>query len=67
MEFLSRSNCVRTTLRMNHMDTDKTYREKARQELHKNDTNYIEQSLDAALDKTTEEWPPLISKTNQIR
>ena len=38
---------------MYHMDADKTYREKARQELYKNASNYIEQILEA-----TFECPP---------
>ena len=43
MEFLSNSGCVNTTVWMHHMDADKMYWEKARQELHKNATRYIEQ------------------------
>ena len=43
---------------MHHMDADKAYSEKPRQELHKNATSYIEQIL-----KTTVS----ISKTIQIR
>ena len=37
---------------MHHMEADKTYREKARQELHKNATSYIEQILEATSQKT---------------
>ena len=33
---------------MHYMDADKAYREKARLELHKNATSYIEQILEAA-------------------
>ena len=32
----------KTTVWMHHIDTDKTYREKAWRELHKNSTSYIE-------------------------
>ena len=42
MEFLPSSGCVNTTLWMHQMDADKTYRENARQELHKNAMSYIE-------------------------
>ena len=38
---------------MHHMDADKAYREKARQELHKNVTSCSEQILEAASHKTT--------------
>ena len=37
---------------MHHMDADKTFREKAWWELHKNTTTYIEQSLEATSHKT---------------
>ena len=37
---------------MDHMDADKTYREKARLELHKNATSYTEQILEATPHKT---------------
>ena len=35
--------CIGTTVRMHHIDADKTYKEKASRELHKNVTCYIEQ------------------------
>ena len=35
------------------MDAENTYREKARRELHKNATSYIEQILEAAPHETT--------------
>ena len=38
---------------MHHMDADKTHREKARRELHKNATSYIEQILEATPHETT--------------
>ena len=44
--FLSSSGCVNTTVWIHYMDTDTTYREKAKQELHKNATSYIEQILE---------------------
>ena len=37
---------------MHHMNTDKAYREKARQKLHKNVTSYIEQILEATSHET---------------
>ena len=37
---------------MHHMDANKTYGEKARQELHKYDSSYIEQILEATSYKT---------------
>ena len=39
------------------MDADKTYKEKAREELHKNATSYIQQILKETLYKTTAVWP----------
>ena len=38
---------------MQHTDTEKVYREKARQELHKNAMSYIEQILEASPHETT--------------
>ena len=35
MGFLPNSGCIYTIVWMHHMDTAKTYREKARKELHK--------------------------------
>ena len=37
---------------MHHMDTDKTYREKATQELQKNAMSYIKQILEATAHET---------------
>ena len=51
---------------MHHMDAEKTYREKAKREMHKNAMSYIEQILEATSHKTTIVWLP-ISKTIQIR
>ena len=42
---------------MHHMDTDKTYREKARWEQHKNTKSYREQILEATPHETTAVWP----------
>ena len=38
---------------MHHMDADKTHREKAIRELHKNAASYVEQILEATRDETT--------------
>ena len=46
------SSHVNSTLWMHHMDADKAYREKARQELHKNAVSYVEQILEAASHET---------------
>ena len=43
---------------MHHMDTDLAYREKARRELHKNATSYIEQILEETFNKTAAIRPP---------
>ena len=43
MGFLPSSGCVNTTVQMHHMDAEKTYREKAKQEVHKNAMSYIEE------------------------
>ena len=40
--FLPRSGCVNITVRMHHLNADKTYWEKARLELHKNAADYLE-------------------------
>ena len=48
------------------MDADKAYREKARRELHKNATSYIEQILEATSKQIYRHLPP-ISKTIQLR
>ena len=68
MEFLPSISCVNTTLQVHHMDTDKTYREKARWELHRIALSYIEQILESTPHKTAA-VPPLTShlKSIQIR
>ena len=48
------------------MDTEKAHREKARCELHKNVTSYIENILEATHLETAAVWP-LTSKTIQAR
>ena len=40
---------------MHHMDANKTYREKARRELLKNATSYIEQILEVTADEIAAE------------
>ena len=42
---------------IHHMDADKTYREKARRELHKNATSYTEQILEATPHEKTAARP----------
>ena len=49
---------------MHHMDTDKAYKEKARQELHKNAMSYIEQILEATSYKTAAVKPPTSNLKN---
>ena len=51
--FLPNCCCVNITVWMYHMNTNKTYREKAKWELHKNDTSYFKQILEATPHKTT--------------
>ena len=43
---------------MHHMDADKACREKARRELHKNATSYIEQIMKETSYKTAAVWQP---------
>ena len=43
---------------MHHMDADKAYKEKTKQELHKNATSCIEQILEAKSHKTIAVQPP---------
>ena len=43
---------------MHHIDIDKAYKEKARQELHNNATSHIEQILKATSHKATDVRPP---------
>ena len=57
MQFLQISGCANSTLRMHHMDADKTYREKARGELHKNATSFIEQIVEATFHETMVRLP----------
>ena len=52
MKFLPSSGCVNSTIWMNYIDADKVYREKARQELLKNATSYIEQILEVTSHET---------------
>ena len=44
---------------MHHMDADKSYTEKAKQELQKNATSYIEQILEVTSHKTAAVRPPI--------
>ena len=41
-----------------YMDADKAYREKAKWELRKNATSYIEQILEVTSHETADLWPP---------
>ena len=59
MQLLLNSGCVSSSVWMHHMDADKTYWEKARQEVHKNAMSYIEQILEATSLETTVVWPPI--------
>ena len=43
---------------MHYVNADKVYREKARQELHKNATSYTEQILEATSHKKAAVRPP---------
>ena len=45
---------------MHHMDVDYAYGEKARRELHKNATTYIEQMLVTTSQQTATVLPPTI-------
>ena len=45
---------------MHHMNAEKTHREKALRELHKNVTNYTEQILEATLHETTAVRPLIL-------
>ena len=47
-----------TTVWMHHLDTDKAYREKAWQQLHKDATSCIKQILEVTSHKTAAVWPP---------
>ena len=58
MQFPTRSSCVNSTIWMHHMDANKAYTEKARQELHKNVVSYIEQILEETSHKTATVWLP---------
>ena len=44
---------------MHHTDADKTYKEKARWELLKNATSYIEQIMEATSQEITTVQPPI--------
>ena len=52
---------------MNHMDADKTYKEKTRRELHKNVTRHIEQMLEAKTHETSAVRTLPISKTILVK
>ena len=41
--YMVSSGSINTTVRMHHMATDKTHREKSKQEMLNNTTSYIEQ------------------------
>ena len=43
---------------MHQLDAELAYREKARQEFHKNVTSYIEQIREATFHKTLAVWSP---------
>ena len=64
MQFLPSNDYVNSTRWMHHMDTDKVYREKARQELHKNAMSYIEQIQEATSHETAAVRPPTSHLTN---
>ena len=57
-------DCVNTTVRMHHLNTDKAYREKANGELYKNITGYI---LNKFWKQHLRKQQPSISKTIQVR
>ena len=57
MGFLPNCGCVTNTVWMYNMDSNNMHREKARFELHKNDTSYREHILEATLYETTSVWP----------
>ena len=57
---------VVVSIRMYHMDADKTYREKARRELHKNATSYTEQTLEVTSHETPAVWP-LLNNPNKTK
>ena len=68
MQFFPASGRVNSTIWMHHIDADWAYWEKARRELHKNSTSYIEQILEATSHKTTTARPPtsyLLSHPNK--
>ena len=51
-QFLPSSGCINSTIWMQHMDADKAYWKKARQELHKYTKTYIRQILEATSHET---------------
>ena len=61
MGFLPSCGCVSITVQMHHMDANKTHREKARWEVHKNAASYFKQILEATSYKT-EAIQPLASQ-----
>ena len=70
-QFLPSSSYVNSVVKMHHIDADKTQREKARRELHKNTTTYIEQILETTSHETAVLRPPTsylwnhLNKTNR--
>ena len=65
---LPKCGCINTTVWMHHIDAYKTHREKARWELHKNATSYLEHILEAATHKNQLYGHlPLISKNTQVK
>ena len=55
--FLTSHRNVNTNLWMHYMDGDKMHKEKVRRELHRNDTSYIGQILDATHNETKAKRP----------
>ena len=56
-QFFPSCGRVNTTIWMHHMKTDTAYREKARQQLHKNATSYTEEILEVISNKTADVGP----------
>ena len=64
MQFFPSNGCVDTAIWMHYMDANKTYGEKAWQQLHKIAASYIEQVLEATPHKTAAVWPPTFHHEN---
>ena len=58
MQFFPGSGCVDTAVWMHYLDANKTAREEARQQLHKNVVSNIKQVLVATLHKAPTIRPP---------